>query len=208
MNQENKRLIKNIVVVLIIGTGIYFAIDYLSKEKVHDLQIKDTPLQIQSIKTIAEISTISYTDEIVLDTLEMYNTEIDLLDPFEWDDIYDRINNKYIKRRLTLIIKGEIRYGVDLSDENFKIKDTQDTLFIQLPNPKILDIIINPSETEVYKEKGLWADKARRDLEEKAKISLTKNAQELLLFDKSIENTRNLFQKLLISQKEIIVRFE
>lgn len=208
MDQELKRLIKNIVAALIIGVGIYFLVDYLSKEKAPELEIEDTPLQIQSIKTITEISTISYTDEIVLDTLEMYDDDINYSSLSDWSDIYDRLNNKNIKRRLTLIIKGEIRFGVNLNDENFEITNTADTLFIQLPNPKILDIIINPSETEVYKEKGMWADEARRDLEEKAKIILTKNAENLLLFDKSIENTRNLFQKLLISQKEIVISFE
>lgn len=208
MKPENKRLLKNIIVVLIIGTGIYFGVDYLGKNKKEKLQIEDTSIQIESIKTIAEISTVSYHDEVVLDTVEFYDGNYDILDVTDWPDIYDRINHRNIKRRLTLIIKGEVRYGVDLSDENFKIDNQLDSIFITIPKPEILNVIIIPSKTEVFQEKGKWNDAARKELEERAKDILRTSAENLGLHEKSIENTTQLFEKLLNSPKIIIVNFE
>ena len=208
MKPETKRLLKNSIVVLIIGTGVYFGVDYLGRNSEAKLQIEDTEIQIESIKTIAEISTVSYHDEVVLDTVELYDNNYDILNITDWPGIYDRINYKNVKRRLTLIIKGVVRYGVDLSDENFKIDNQSDSIFITVPKPEILNVIITPSKTEVFQEKGKWNDAARKELEERAKYILRTNSEELGLYEKSIDNTTKLFEKLLNSPKVIVVNFE
>ena len=65
-----------------------------------------------------------------------------------------------------------------------------------------------PSKTEVFQEKGKWNDAARKELEERAKYILRTNSEELGLYEKAIDNTTKLFEKLLNSPKVIVVNFE
>lgn len=197
------RLIKNIVVIgaiALLGFIVYF---YFFKDSNDKLLIDETPIHIESIKTIAEISTVSYKDEIVMDTCEYYKKKSSLYDPREWIRMYDR----NIKRRLTLIIKGEVKYGLDLTDSNFELNANQDTVWLKLPQPKILDIIVSPSNTEVFQEQGVWRDSDVKRLEGKAKSTLKQNAHEFKLDEKAAKNAKRLFKKLIQTNKTLVISF-
>lgn len=206
MKNEYIRLIKNLLVLgvlILLGVLIYW---FFSSTENKELTIEDTPIHIESIKTIAEISTISYKDEVVIDSVEFYDKGISLrlYDPEEWM----RIFNRNIKRRLTIIVKGEIKYGIDLTDKNFKLLHRPDTLIVQLPSPKILDIIMSPSKTEIFQEQGTWRDYERRILESKAKAEMKINAEELSLRKKAEENTIRLLEKLIQTPDKLIIEFQ
>ena len=206
MKNEYIRLIKNLLVLgvlILLGVLIYW---FFSSSENEELTIEDTPIHIESIKTIAEISTISYKDEVVIDSVEFYDGRISmsLYDPEEWM----RIFNRNIKRRLTIIVKGEIKYGIDLTDGDFKLIRRPDTLIVQVPSPKILDVIMSPSKTEIFQEQGVWRDYERRQLESKAKIQLKINAEELSLRKKAEENTIRLLEKLIQTPDKLIIEFQ
>ncbi len=203
MNANIIRLVKNLVALGLLGAigfGVYL---YFSKSDNDELIIDDTPIHIESIRTIAEIATVSYRDEVVMDTVEYYKQKSSIYDPREWIRAYDR----NIKRRLTLIVKGEVKYGIDLSEDNYSIKQNKDTIWLFIPQPEIIDIIITPSKTEIFQEKGKWHDGTRRKLEQLAKVDFAKNASELRLMDKAQENTILLFKKLIHSDKTVIIAF-
>lgn len=203
LSKDMIRLIKNIVVIgaiALVGFLVYF---YFFKESNDELLIDETPIHIESIKTIAEISTVSYKDEVVMDTCEYYKEKSSLYDPREWIRMYDR----NIKRRLTLIVKGEVKYGLDLTDSNFDLKSNKDTVWLKLPQPKILDIIVSPSKTEVFQEQGVWRDSDRQRLESQAKNTLKENAVEFKLEDKAAENAERLFKKLVQTKKTLVISF-
>ena len=146
---------------------------YFFKSEDDELKIDDTPIHIESIKTIAEISTVSYKDEVVMDSIEFYKQQNSVYDPREWIRMYDR----NVKRRLTLIIRGEVKYGINLTDGSYSAASNEDSIWLKLPTPKILDIIVTPSKTEVFQEKGDWSDNARTSMEMQAKMKLKESAK-------------------------------
>ena len=204
MNEDSKRLLKNLLALTIVVLAVFLVFRYLFNSDENELEIDDTPIRIESVRTIAEISVVSYSDEVVMDTVERYQGESSLFDPRDWVKWY----NDSIQRRLTLIVKGEIKYGLDLSEGNYKVDSNIDTIWLSLPNPKILDVIISPSKTEVFHERGKWDDSVRQRLEMHAKDELRKNAETLKLEDKARENSIRLFKKLISSQKKLIIQFD
>lgn len=200
------RLIQNILVLLLIGAagfGIYY---YFFAKKSDDFQIDDTPLHIEMIRTIAEISTVAYHDEVVVDTVEFFEkpAEVSYYNPYEWYKMYSR----NIERRLTLIVKGEVRIGFNLTDHPLAIQHRNDTIFIEAPHSEVIDVLMSPQSTEVFQEQGSWADNARRKLEAKGRIRLQENALRFDLFEKANENFKNLLLELTPKDKTVIVEFK
>jgi hypothetical protein len=204
MKNEYIRLLKNIFVLGFLVFLVVLVVNYFMPAGDTELTIDSTPIHIESIKTIAEISTVSYKDEVVIDTVEYYGEFTSVLDPDEWM----RVLNRGIKRRLTLIIQGEVKYGIDLTNKNYSVVSNKDSIWVTLPQPKILDVIISPSKTEVFQEQGSWSDNTRRKLEVKAKFMIQKNAEAISLQKKAKENTIRLFKKLIRTPRTLIIKFE
>jgi hypothetical protein len=122
--------------------------------------------------------------------------------------MYDRLMNGGIKRRLTLIVKGEVRFGVDLTLMDLNMRQTADSIFIELPEPRIIDVVLTPHRTEIFQEIGAWSDRERRALEAKAKQKLIKNAKAMNLNDKTEKNMRILLGQMIRSTKKLIITFE
>lgn len=208
------RLVKyTLAIILLTFVGYLIYQFFAGEEKEENWEIDNTPLQIEAIKTIAEISTVSYRDEVVVDSVEFYRTmneqiagnTLKLIDVDQWK--YG-LKSSNIKRRLTLIVKGEVRYGMNLTQNNYKFKQNNDTIWFTLPKPQILDVLVTPSSTEIFLENGEWKDHERKQLENKAKIRLKQNADKLNLEKKTIENICRLFENLIPGEKKIIFNFE
>ena len=182
---------------------ILLVYNYFAPSEDSELKIADTPIHIESIKTIAEISTVSFKDEVVIDTVEYYGKYTSVFDPDEWL----RVINRGVKRRLTLIVQGEVKYGIDLSNKNYSVKSNKDSIWVNLPAPKILDVIVTPSKTEIFQEQGSWSDNTRRKLEAKAKYRIQKNAEAISLRKKAQDNTVRLFKKLVRTKRTLIINF-
>ena len=196
------RLVKNLLIVAVIATLGYLIYRYFSGGNDDDLLIDDTGMRIEAIKTIAEISTIIYTDEVVMDTIERYDKSPGVLEqPFA---AYYR----NIKRRLTLIVHGNVRYGLDLTSGNYFIESNQDSIWLTLPKARILDIEVTPTDTEVFEEIGTWPDGTRQRLEMKAKLALKKNSLLLKLEEKAQKNAERIFRKMVPTDKKLIIKFE
>jgi hypothetical protein len=204
MNKETKRLLTNVLVLIGLILVVVLAYFYFFSEEEDKLLIEETEIQIESVRTIAEISTVSFRDEVVMDTVEMYDTDHGIYDPRKWKEWYDHD----VKRRLTLIIKGEVKYGFDLTDDNYSLKSDETTVTLLLPAPTIIDIIVSPSQTEVFEEKGKWDESVRRNMEIRAKKQIEKSAKNLRLEDKAKNNAERLFEKLIQTDKILIIEFE
>lgn len=204
MKEESRRLLINVLVLLVIGAGVFVVYFFYFRSEDQELTIDDTPLKIESIRNIAEISTVSYRDEVVMDTVELDNSDYSIYDYRKYTNWY----NDGVKRRLTLIVKGEIRFGFDLKSKDFAVMNSGDSVLITLPQPKILDIIITPSKTEVFQEQGEWDDKTRRSLENKAKLKLKINSEQMDLKDKARSNAVRLFKNLLGTSRIIIIKYK
>ena len=203
MKSELFRLLKNIIAIGTIIIVGYYAYNYFFKEASNELTIDKSPMHIESIKAIAEIATISYKDEVVMDSIEFYRSEKSVYDPREWIRIYDR----NIKRRITLIVKGEVKYGINLNDENYSIRSNTDTIWLYLPTPGILDVLVSPSRTEIFQESGIWTDTERKKIELLAKQKLKRNAKKLNLGKKAKVNVIRFFKSIVDDRKVVIITF-
>jgi len=208
------RFLKNVVVLLILialGTILYKKWTASSNEP--ELELSESPLQVESIQKIAELATISFKDEVVSDSLERYDSEAEKLagnfgKTRTWDGLKDVIKGSSVKRRLTLIVKAEAKIGFELTDKNYRVDYNKDTLWFHFPKAKILTINMNPSDTEVFQENGMWDGSGRRYLIEKARRSVEKDVARAQLISKAEDGMENVLRKLLDNDRKILVYFE
>ncbi len=202
---ESKRLLRNVLVSAVLIVAIYFGYQQLSNYINPPLIIDETPLQVESIESILEISTVSYTGEAVVDSVEFYNADFDWTSIRDWWNVKDRLDHPDVKRRLTLIVKGEAKFGFDLKKDSLYVKHDGDTIHVHFPKAKLLGVEISPSKTEVFQEQGEWTDSERKQLEYRAIEKIKNSALNLSLESEAEEAAKKLFNHLIIPNKTIIV---
>ena len=142
-----------IAVIVIVGYIIYQR--YFADHSGDDYAIEDTPLHVEEIRKIVELNTIKFRDEVVVDSLELYKTTAEqiqgnlekLMDP---DQAKHGITSSNVKRRLTMVVKGELLYGIDLKRKDFTVMPKDGKLVISLPNPELLSINLTPKNNDVF----------------------------------------------------------
>lgn len=207
------RLLKNIAGILFFGLlGFLLFRSCKNKQDSEKLILDETPLHIESIRKIAEVATISFKDEVVADTVEYYKNNDEkvagTLQKIVDLDIKNAIRNTAIKRRLTIIVKGEAKIGFDFNDQNFRTYHNKDTIWFHFPNAEILDINLNPSQTEVFQENGIWHDYTRKQLLEDAKWKIENNVNKAQLLSKAEETLRELVVKLARDKRKVLVYYD
>lgn len=210
---KNIKLLWQVLKLLILVALIVFVVRWCNKPGSNDeLEIENTPMRVEMIRNIAEIATISYKDEVVADTVEFYKdaqeqftgTLEKLTDPH---DFKYGIRSEWIKRRLTLIVQGEIRYGFDLTHFDLRTQENDSVLTVMLPQPIVTDIIVTPSSTEVFLENGHWRDYEVRQLHNKARRKLIQGAVQLKLEQKARDNMESLLKQLIRTSKRLQVQY-
>lgn len=206
-------LLRQILKLLVLVTLIALVVRWCSKSgSKNGMEIENSPMRVEMIRNIAEIATISYKDEVVADTVEFYKNAQDqftgnlgkLIDP---RDFKYGIRSEWIKRRLTLIVQGEIRYGFDLTNFDLHTSENDSVLTISLPQPVVTDLIVTPSSTEVFLENGHWKDYEVTRLHNKARRRLLQDAKQLKLEQKARENMEALLGKLIRTSKRLQVEY-
>ena len=105
---------------------------------------------VEHVREISEFTTASYYEEFVVQESKIVAKES--LFGFKKDQV-DSVQNEIV-----IILKGKVRAGFDLSkmtEANLCAKS--DTLLVQLPAPELFDVIINPSDYEIFIEEGKWS---------------------------------------------------
>lgn len=157
--------VATVVVVILVLVGGYFglkaAFPNFSFSFKRELKIAETANVVEQIKKISEFTTACYYEEFVLTkerndapnrniskALGLMHTVNPLLD-VEADSIHNEI---------AIICKATVRAGYDLSEiSESDLKVSKDTVSIMLPSPKVFDVIMNPSDYEVFVEDGKWS---------------------------------------------------
>jgi hypothetical protein len=124
--------------------------------------ILETPLIVKEIKSIAELYSVCYFDQIVVDSLrkEVSNTDA-LLNYFGANSTTDT--------KLVLMASAKVYAGYNLSllDSN-DIVVNDSVLTITLPSPQIMDVVMNPSDVSTFIEEGTWSMEAVNMVKNKA----------------------------------------
>jgi hypothetical protein len=203
------QLLKQVISLAFIGTLIFLFILWWNKsDSDSDFKIEDSPMRVEMVKNIAQLANISYKDEVVVDTFELYaNSEEMIMGNLQkiadFDNFKHGIKGSTIKRRLTLIVKGEVLIGFDLKKNQFKISETDSAVQISLPEPQIIDVLSTASSTKIFQENGIWRDSEITVLKNKARNKMRQNALELKLKEKAKENAKRFLSALIKKGKKI-----
>lgn len=157
------RWIRNILVFFLLAVSVWWLLGKLDVLpslgdlfRPKEVAIDQTPVVIRQIKPLAQLATITAYTEVVADS--SVRTSVgerlrDVLNPFSVE----------VKMNRELIVVGKVvvHAGVDLdklTPQHLFI--SRDSVSIQLPPAEVLDVIVNPSATEVFLETGEWDNAA------------------------------------------------
>lgn len=211
--KEIKTLIVRLGILAVIGfIGFFIYKWFNSGTNDDDVVLEETPLKVEQIRSILELNTLKFQDEVVVDSLEIYQdageqisgTLEKLFDP---DQFKHGVSNNAIKRRLTMIVRGELLYGVDLKRKDFQMIPKGDTLEIRIPEPELLSVSITPKKTEMVTENGYWKDYEVLDLEKKAKQKMVRSGEKLHLQERAKEPLEKCLKALVKSDKTVIINY-
>lgn len=168
------------------GIGGFFVYDAQKKPT-----IADTKNVVEHVREISEFTTACYYEEFVVHETKMVAKEG--LFGFHKEQP-DSAQNE-----LVLLLKGIARAGFDLSKLSVgDLVAKSDTLSINLPAPELFDVIINPSDYEVFVEKGKWSHEEIQSFQVQAKEQLRAHAMEEDIIGKARtegkERLANLFK--------------
>jgi hypothetical protein len=210
---EIKTLIGRLVVVgglVLVGVLVYRW--WFSNSKGDDFVIDDTPLHVEEIRKIIELNTIRFHDEVVVDSVEYYRNAGERLNGnyeklYDPDQIQHAVRYSNVKRRLTLIVKGELLYGFDLKRKEFSVTPKDGKLVVRVPNPELLSINLTPENTEVFVENGEWRDYERQMIQRKARNKMIASGERLQLEEKAKKPLEKLLGQLIRSDMPIVVEY-
>lgn len=155
-----------------------------------NLKIDDTENIVTKIRKIGEFTTICFYEEVVINEEKadvLSSSKIGSLIKYKGSD------------RLVLIAKCRLNAGFDMAqigEDDLRISG--DTLYVDLPQARIFDVICNPSDIEIYEETGKWSHEQAVSAEVKAKEKIKEDAIGLKILEKAessgVETVGNLFK--------------
>jgi hypothetical protein len=157
--------------------------------KSQPIRIAETPLQVQKIRELAELTTMVSIDEVVVDSTRPATPSIARI-------LQNPLGPQ--EDRLVLVCRGSVKAGVDLqklSDQDlFREKDS---VRITLPRAVITEVLVNPSGTETFIETGEWNTEAFTALVQKAGRKMSHRAVSEGIIGKADQRARLLVENLL-----------
>ena len=168
------------------------------------LTIDDTAIIVTKIQTLGELTTACYYDEMVLTRSKPGALASTPLGSLARDGF-----GKDVDDHLVLIAKGTVRAGVDLLEMGPEdIRFSGDTVYVRLPAPQYLDIIVNPSDFEVFAESGKWAHEEVTKLQDTARQRLIMEADHAGLKRKAYEGAMDAVTDLLAASGYTFIRYD
>ena len=165
--------------------------------------IANTPVVVKQIQAIAQLVTISAYEELVADTTVTDTRTIDI-------PLLPAIIIPSPTRKLVIIGKCTTNIGIDMQQlRDGDISGTRDSIRIVLPPAQILDVMINPSDVEVFIEEGAWDNTAVTNLKNKIRYLAVSDAMSRGLLAqserKAIEVLTNFFKGA--GYRQVVVQF-
>ena len=192
-----------ILLAVLILCGILFIPSRFRREK-RSLTIDDTPVVVTRIQSLGELTTACFYDEIVLTRSKQNTLSSSPLGSLARDGF-----GKDMDDHLVIIAKGTVRAGVDLMEMKPEdIRFSGDTVVIRLPSPQYLDIIVNPSDFEVFAESGKWSHAETTELQDSARRRLIMEADHAGLKTKAYDGAMEAVTDLLTASGYTYIRYD
>ena len=178
-----------LLAVLVIGGAFLLRTGSLKRERA--LTIEKTAVITTQIRSLGELTTACYYDEIVLSQTKKNDF---------WKDRNDH---------LVIIAHGTVRAGIDLQKmDNESVRFSGDTVIVHLPNPEYLDVIVNPSDFDVFAETGRWTQQQVARLQDTARERLITEADYAGLKRTAYEGAMQAVGNLLTACGYTFIRFD
>lgn len=187
-----KKIIIGIIVVVVLGVVAFTLYKTGVFNKNEELAIDETANVVTEIKKISEFTSACFYEDIILQdtkTSKVVNNAVG-------DKIANLLgkNEGLSKDELVIVASGKVRAGFHLNNlEENHIFVSGDTLTVDLPKAEIFDVIVNPSDFDIYIEDGKWSHEQVTKLEEKAVGQIKEDAEKDGILDKA---TRSGVKKL------------
>lgn len=187
------------VVLLVAVVWLLQKLDMLPENifKEQPVAIDETAILIKNIKSIAQLVTVVAYDEVVVDStiIDKESRIRKLFNPFSTYPILPVVDSKIV-----LIGRGKVLAGTDISNLNTEdITVVNDTVFLKMKYPVILDAVINPSDFETFDEKGNWSDEAVIAVKLKAKKIMIDRALQNDILKKANDKAKSVMENFLLS---------
>lgn len=171
---------------LIIAGTLWFLVQGLGEKgwltgviKPTPVKLENTPLVLAGIKGLATLQTARLYAEVVVDSTAIGKTDVSVRVLTNLVMPYPLFDPVPAEKKLVLIAKGWVIAGVDLQQLQEKdIVVDKDSVSINLPAAGVTEVIMNPTDIEVFDETGRWEAKAIQQVQLKAKNTLLQKAAE------------------------------
>ncbi len=166
--------------------------------------IEETPVIIKEINTLAQLITITYSDEVVMDKIKTGNGLPSLMSAGMSMILVPS------SERLVIIGRGKVIAGVDIKKlQQNDVNTIGDSIHVNLPGAQILNTIVNPSGFETFDEKGEWTEAEVTELKVKIKNEITQRALQQNILKQASERSKNIIETFLKSTgfKKVSVTF-
>ena len=189
-----------LVVLLLVGA---FLLHRGIRQEKRPLTIDDTPVIVSKIRSLGELTTACYYDEMVLS-----QNKPNAFSSSALGSLAEGLG-KDVDDHLVIIAKGTVRAGLDLMEMTEEdIRFVGDTAYIRLPAPQYLDVIVNPSDFEVFAETGKWTHEEITGLQETARTRLLMGADHYGLKSRAYAGAMDAVTELLVASGYTFIRFD
>ena len=169
-----KGIIIAVVAIVILAGGAFVLYKLGVFGKKDELSIDNTANVVTEIKKISEFTSACYYEEIILQESKA-SSVVDNSAGKTVAGWFGKDSKDLMSDQLVIVANGTVRAGfrLDQLDED-KITITGDTLSLILPKAEIFDVIVNPSDFDIYIEDGTWDHEKVVEVENRA-IDQVKN---------------------------------
>lgn len=209
MNRNFYKVIFIIILALAIAAGVFFLAlhqGWIANNNNEELQIEETSNVVAEIRKISEFTSACYYKEIILRETKTRKV------------VDNSIGNKVAKvfgkkdglitDEIVIIANGKVRAGFNLKDlSDDSVITNGDTLTITLPKAEIIDVIVNPTNFDVYIESGEWSENQIIGIKNQALEQIKSDALKEGILEKATEsglkNLKEMFKSF--GYNEIII---
>lgn len=163
-----KGIIIAVIAIVILAGGAFVLYKLGVFDKKDELSIDKTANVVTEIKKISEFTSACYYEEIILQESKT-NSVVDNSAGKTVAGWFGKDSKDLMSDQLVIVANGTVRAGfrLDQLDEN-RITVTGDTLSLTLPKAEIFDVIVNPSDFDIYIEDGTWDHEKVVEVENRA----------------------------------------
>lgn len=193
-----KRVLFFVIILIVLGATSIYSLRGIEKSieaEQEKLAIERTENMVEDIRQLSQFITACFYEETVVRSTKQAGWSQGVTGS-ALRAILGK-NNTATTDELVLITKGTVRAGFNmdklLADD---IKVMSDTLIIKLPKPEIFDVIINPSDYDVFIENGTWTHEQLTDIVTEAQAKIRYDAISAGLYQQATESCEAKLKQL------------